>query len=116
MSATEERQDAQRLLDGIENGGLSPTAAAMLAERIDPVLVHAVVSFLRAVHPASDPAAQAVLERVVALTTASPALIRKHREGGKDPITGWFESEYEYRDFRGRGGELIDLLVEKIES
>jgi hypothetical protein len=116
MSALAERQDAGRLLDGIENGSLTPTDAAMLAERIDPVLVYAIVSLLRAIHPASDPAAQAVLERVVKLTTASPAVIRKHRDGEEDPISRWFESEYNYRDFRGRGTEMIELLVDKIES
>lgn len=116
MSAITERQDATRLLDGIENGSLSPTESATLAERIDPVLVYAIVSLLRAIHPASDPAAQPVLERVVKLTSASPGVIRKHQEGEEDPISRWFESEYNYRDFRGRGSELIDLLIDKIES
>jgi hypothetical protein len=116
MSAITERRDAQRLLDGIENGTLSATDAATLAEKIDPVLVYAIISYLRAIHPASDPAAQAVLERVVKLTSTSPAVIRKHREGEEDPVSRWFESEYSYRDYRGRGDQLIALLVDKIES
>jgi len=116
MTAVRERDDALRLLEGLENGSLDATSAAILAERLDHVLVHAIVSYLRAIHPATDPAAVPVLERVVRLTSASPALVRKHKEGQEDPITEWFESEYTYRDFRGRGAELIDTLVDKIES
>ena len=71
---------------------------------------------LRAVHPVSDPAANAILERVVRLTSGSPALIGKHREGERDPISRWFESEHGYGDFRGRGSQLIELIVDKLES
>lgn len=115
-SARQEKQDASRLLQGLENGDLDATGAAAIAERLDPVLVHAIVSYLRAIHPASDPAATAVLERVVRLTSASPTLIRKHKEGAEDPVSRWFESEYTYREFRGRGAEMIDTLVDKIEG
>jgi len=116
MTAITERQDANHLLQGLENGTLDPTQAATLAERIDPVLVYAIVSYLRAIHPASDPAAEAVLDRVVKLISASPAMVQKHREGQEDPISQWFESEYTYKDFKGLGPELIELLVDKIES
>jgi len=80
------------------------------------VLIYVIVSFLRAVHPASDPVASAVLQRVVALTSGNQALVRKYREGGQDPISRWFESEQDYRDFRGRGEELIERIEEKLES
>lgn len=116
MTATGEKRDALRLLEGIESGGLPTMSAATLAEQLDHVLVYAIVTYLRAIHPASDPAAIPVLERVVQLLSASPALVRKHREGEQDPVSRWFESEYSYRDFRGRGAELIGLLVDKIES
>ena len=111
-----ERRDAIRLLDGLENGGLPPADATVLAADIDPVLFYVTVSFLRAIHPASDPAASAVLERVVRLTSGNAALVRKHREGAEDPVSRWFESEYQYREFRGRGTELIDLIIDKLES
>ncbi len=116
MSAIEARRNAERLLEGLENGGLSAIAAATLAEQLDPVIVYVIVSYLREIHPASDPAATAVLERVVRLTSTSPALIRKHREGGQDPVARWFESEYTYRAFRGRASEMLLLIVDKIES
>lgn len=112
----DERRDALRLLDGLENGGMSPGDAAVLAADLDPVLFYVIVSFLRAIHPASDPAASAVLERVVRLTAGNAALVRKHREGAEDPVSRWFESEHGYRDFRGRGPELIDRIVDKLES
>jgi hypothetical protein len=78
--------------------------------------VYVIFSFLRAVHPASDPAASAILERVVRLTTSSAEAVRKNREGGQDPVSRWFETEHEYRSYRGRGQDLLALIVNKLES
>lgn len=115
-ASSDERRDAGRLLAGLEAGTLSAADARVLAEKLDPVLVYAIVSFLREVYPASDPAASSVLERVVGLTSASPALVKKYREGGQDPIARWLESEHPYRDFRGRGADLLALVAEKLDT
>jgi hypothetical protein len=80
------------------------------------VIVFFVVRFLREVYPASSPAASAVLERVVRLTSAYPAIVRKSREGEQDPVSQWFADEYNFGDFRGRGEELIGMVVDKLES
>ena len=112
----DEKQGALRLLGGLEGGGLSAADATIVGEDIDPVLVYAIVSFLRSVYPASDSAANSVLDRVVQFTSGSPAIVRKHTEGEQDPISRWFEDEYAYKDFRGRGSEMIDLIVDKLET
>jgi hypothetical protein len=111
-----EKQNALRLLSGLENGGRSSADLAVVAEDLDPVLVYVIVSFLRAVYPASNPAATSVLERVVQLTSRSPVVVRKHKEGGEDPIAQWFESEHGYHAFRDRGADMIELVVDKLES
>jgi hypothetical protein len=80
------------------------------------VIVYFIVRFLREVYPASDPAASAVLERVVQLTSAFPGIVQKSREGERDPVSQWFASEYGFGDFRGRGDELIAMIVDKLES
>ncbi len=116
MSMSDEKRDALRVLAGLENGTLPPGQAAIVAQDLDPVLIYVIVAFLRAVHPASDPAASSVLERVVRLMSSGPALVRKHAEGERDPVSRWFESEYGYGDFRGRGPELIELIVDKLDS
>ena len=116
FTLVEERQRAQRLLDGLESGRLSTTDAVFLAEEIDPVLFYVIVSYLRAIHPASDPVATSVLERVVRLTSASAVLVRRHREGGEDSVASWFESEHSYGDFRGRGEALIAVVADKLDS
>ena len=113
---SEQTQRAQRLLAGLENGSLSTQDAIFLAEELDPVLIHALVSFLRAVYPASDPAATSVLQRVVQLMSGSPTVVRLHAEGALDPVSRWFESEYEYDAFRGRGPDLVAQIVDKLES
>ena len=112
----EEVRKAQRLLDGLENGRLANTDAVFLAEEIDPVLFYVIVSYLRAIHPASDPAATSVLERVVRLTGSSAVLVRRHREGAQDPISRWFEHEHSYGDFRGRGEAMISVIADKLDS
>lgn len=111
-----EQQEAERLLAGLEAGTMDTDTARTIAEDLDPVLIYCIVSFLRATYPASDPAAHAVLERVVAMTGKDPAIIRHCKAGEQDPISRWFESEYSFREFRGRGPELIALLVDKLES
>jgi hypothetical protein len=107
---------AIRLLNGLEDGGLSTYQAQDLGLELDPVLVHVVVRYLREVYPASHPAASAVLERVVAFTSSSPSIVAKVKEGEADPVSAWFASEHSFREFRGRSGDLVDLIVEKLES
>lgn len=116
VSATDEKRDALAVLTGLESGGMSPADAAVVAEDLDPVLIYVIVSFLRDVYPASDPAASSVLERVVQMTSRSATVIRKHKEGERDPVSRWFESEYSYHDFRGRGSDLVELIADKLES
>jgi len=116
MPQIDERTSAVRLLTGLENGNLSAADATIMAEDLDPVLVYVIVNFLRAIHPASDPAATPVLERVVRLTSGHPAVVSKYQEGEQDPISRWFEGDHEYREFLGRESDLIELIVDKIET
>lgn len=116
MANSTDRDTALSLLRGLENGGMSSHQAHLLAEELDPVLVYFVVRFLREAYPASDPAATAVLERVVALTSAYPAVVQKSKRGEADSVSQWFGGDYTFRDFRGRGEELIEMIVDKLES
>ena len=95
---------------------MSAADARTLAERLDPVLVYVIVRYLREVYPASHPAATAVLDRVVALTTAWPELVARSTAGEHDVVSKWFVSEYSFTEFRNRGAELIELIVDKLES
>jgi len=116
MGTTTDKRQAERLLSGLENGRMSAGDALVAAESLDPVLVYLIVRYLRQAYPASDPAATSVLDRVVALTAADPAFVAKCREGEQDPVSQWFESEYAYGDFKGRGHEMIDVIVDKLET
>jgi hypothetical protein len=116
MNTTTDKSTAERLLTGLENGGMGTDAASVIAESLDPVLVYLIVRFLRESYPASDPAATAVLERVVALTSRDAALVKKCQDGEQDPVSQWFESEHSFGSFRGRGSELIELVVDKLET
>lgn len=115
MNVHQEQQEAERLLAGLENGGMTTESAQVIAQDLDPVLIYVIVRFLRETYPASDTAATAVLERVVAMTS-NPAIIRNCKIGEQDPISRWFVMDYTFREFRGRGPELIALIADKLDS
>ncbi len=116
MGTSTDRNRALRLLNGLEMGGLDPSEGRILAEDLDPVLVHVIVRFLREAYPATEPAARPVLERVVALTHAYPGIVAQAREGEADPVSSWFTSAHTFAEYRNRGDVLIDLIVAKLES
>jgi hypothetical protein len=116
VPASTDKAAASRLLRGLEGGGAGAAQAPAIAAGLDPVLVHVVVRYLREVYPASNPAASAVLERVVSFASSSPSIVRKIKEGEADPVSRWFESEHSFREFRGRGDDLLELIVEKLEG
>ena len=116
MNGSTNKNDALRLLQGLEQGTMNAVEARILAGTLDPVLVHLILRYLREVYPASNPAATAVLDRVVALTSAEPGLVAKVKEGEKDPVSVWFSAEHPIAEFRGRASEMIELIVDKLES
>ena len=116
MSAIGDKRDAGRLLAGLENGGMTAADAAVIAERLDPVLIYLIITYLRVAYPASDPVATSVLERVVKWTSTGTGVVRKAKAGEQDPISRWFEKEHVLRNFRHRGQEMIDIIVDKLES
>jgi hypothetical protein len=116
MSAPTDASSALRLLRGLEAGGLPPHEARSLAEALDPVLLYFVVRYLRAVYPASDRAASAVLERVVKLTKDYPGMVARVKQGEQDPVARWFAGAHSFTEFRARGASLIELIVDKLEA
>ena len=116
MSATIDKGEAIRLLAGLESGGLAVADARVIAEVLDPVLVHVIVKYLRESYPTSNPVATPVLDRVAKLTSAYPAIVEKSKQGEQDSVSVWFEDEYSFEEFRGRGGELIEIIVDKLDS
>jgi hypothetical protein len=116
MGTSTDRRAAERLLAGLENGGMDSADAAVLAASLDPVLVYLIVRYLRESYSASDPAAGSVLERVVALTSADRAIVEACRDGEQDPVARWFVAEHALGSFRGRRSELIARIVDKLES
>ena len=116
MHDTDEGRTAKRILEALERGRLPIPDAAIWANDIDPVLVHAIVSYVRDAYPMSSPAGAGVLQRLAQLTTANPALQGKYDEGARDPIVEWFKSAHDWSEFRGRCDGMVDLLVDKLES
>ena len=116
MGASTDKNEALQLLQGLEGGGMPTTRAQILAEDLDPVLVYFIVRFLRETYPATDPAATAVLERVVPLTSAYPGIIEKSKAGELDQVSQWFAGDDTFRHFTGRGRELVGMIVDKLNG
>jgi len=116
VNPAEEKRQTLRLLAGLENGGMGAEDAFEIARAVDPVLASFVIRFLRETYPASDPAATSVLDRVVNLMSSHPAMVAHCKKGEEDSVTEWFESEYTFKSFRGRGPELIEFIAEKLDS
>ena len=57
-----------------------------------------------------------MLERVVVLMSHHPAVVGKFKDGERDPVSQWFEGDYSFRDFKGRGSDMIELIVDKLET
>ena len=116
MGTSTDKTQTLRLLNGLEQGGLAVSEGRILAEDLDPVLIHVIVSFLRDVYPATEPAARPVLERVVELTDAFPGIVERAKQGEADPISAWFNSEHNFAEFRNRGDAMVELVIDKLET
>jgi hypothetical protein len=115
MTRAGDTQRAARLLECLESGA-GMLEAQDLARDLDPVLFYAVIKFLRETHPASHPAASAVLERVMKLMRADPRLVAKFKTGESDPVAKWFASSHAFRSYGGRGREVIELFAGKLDG
>lgn len=79
----------------------------------DPVLVHFIFRWLRKRYR-DHPAADGVFGRLSTLC-ANHRDITRHAKGGEDdPVVGWFEGTYRYKDLDS--SEFIDIVVEKLEG
>ena len=116
MSVTSEKSEAVRLLKGLEEGHMNTADAGTLAGKLDSLLVYFVIRFLREKYPASREASAGVTERLLALTSTDEAVVKQARQGEEDPIREWFDDTYDIRDFYEKPNELMEMLVDKIES
>lgn len=113
MAFDQETKAALRILEGIENGAMSTTDSLELVEDADPALVYLIFTWLRNRYGANDPASDAVLGRLGAVSKLG-IVAAKMKEGKADPLVEWFEDEHSYRDLGSR--EFVALVVEKLES
>jgi hypothetical protein len=114
MPFQQEKRNARRILAGLEDGTLRPAELRASVREADPTLIYFIVRWIRAHYPATHPAAEGVLGRLVELSADNPSLAAQLKEGGEDTIVDWFEDTYEYGDLPA--GQFIDLIVEKLEG
>ena len=113
MEFVQQTMAARRLLDGIEQGTMSRDESFELAEAADPALVYLIFTWIRHRYGSSDPASDAVLGRLLAISNLG-AVGAKMKAGHLDPVAQWFEDEHAYRDFGSN--DFVTLIVEKLEG
>ena len=113
MSFEHEKQSALRILEGIELGTMNSAESYNELRDADPVLVYFIFKWLRKRYRDHE-AASGVLGRLANVCNEHRDITRRAKEGEDDPIVGWFEGTYKYKDLTG--SEFIDIVVEKLES
>ncbi len=88
----------------------------ILSQKIDPVLLTLIVKFLRKKYPVSKPEAAGVTARLVELTSTYPDLVKAMKTGEGDPIVEWFTDTHNFGEFYAKPEELVEIIVEKLES
>jgi hypothetical protein len=113
MAFEQEQKAALRILEGIENGTMSAADSSALVEDADPALVYFLFTWLRHHYGPDDPASDAVMGRLVAISNR-PAIAKLVKEGQTDPVVAWFEDAYSYRKLAAK--EFVELIVDKLEG
>lgn len=113
MSFEHEKQSALRLLQGIELGNMNTDELIRDLSDADPTLVYFLFKYLRKRYR-EHPAAEGVLGRLADVCNTDRSLTRRAKAGEDDPVVGWFEGSYKYKDLESV--EFIDLIVEKLEG
>lgn len=108
-----EKQTALRLLEGIELGTMTSDESYRELREADPTLVYLIFKWLRKRYR-EHPAAEGVLGRLAEVCNEHRDITRHAKGGEEDPVVGWFEGTYQYKDLDST--EFIDLIVEKLEG
>lgn len=113
MAFEQQTKEALRILEGIERGSMSAEDSSRLVEDADPALIYLLFTWLRQQYGGSNPASEAVLGRLVAISSRG-AVASKMKKGQADPVVEWFEESYSYRNIAA--SEFVEMIVEKIEG
>jgi len=113
MAFEHEKKSALRLLEGIELGTMTADESFRELSDADPTLVYFIFKWLRKRYR-EHPAAEGVLGRLAEVCNTHRSITRRAKEGEDDPVVGWFEGSYQYKDLDAT--EFIDLIVEKLEG
>ncbi|MBC7658647.1 MAG: hypothetical protein H7249_02975 [Chitinophagaceae bacterium] len=109
-------RDGMRWLEGLEDGTVGTGDLYILSQKMDPVLIHLCIKFLRKKYPSIKPEAAAVMARLVDLTSNYPEIVKLMKEAESDPVSEWFSDTYSFPEFYSKPEEMLELIVDKLES
>ncbi|TPV96907.1 MAG: hypothetical protein B7733_02350 [Myxococcales bacterium FL481] len=110
----DEKRAAFEALCGIVTGAAAPEESYAQLDPADPTLVYFIFKWIKKYYHRDHPDNAVVRSNLSAVTNQYRSLTRKAKDGENDPIVEWFEGTYRYREMSA--GELIDVVVEKLEG
>ena len=114
LSFEDEKQEALKMLQGIELGSMTPEESFQLLDDADPVLIHFIFKWIKKHYHRDHEMADEVRARLKDVQNSYRSLTRKAKAGESDAIVDWFEGTHKYRDLPAE--EFIDIIVEKLEG
>ncbi len=103
-------------LEGIEDGTMTTGDLYNLSTKLDPVLINMIIKYIRKKYPSTKPEAAGVIGRLVELTNTYPDIVKKMKSAETDPIVEWFSESYNFGEFYSKPEEMLEMLVDKLES
>ncbi len=116
MDVQTQIRESMRWLEGVEDGGVPTQDLFQIAEKLDPVIISLMIRYLRKKYPSSKPDSGAVMGRLVDLGSTYPGITTKAKEAEADPISEWFTETYNFGEFYQKPEEMVQLIVDKLES
>lgn len=113
MAFEAEKEAALRILQGIELGTMTADESYELLAEADPALVYFIFKWLKKRYRDHEDEEE-VRRRVKDIRNTYRAITRRAKSAEDDPLIGWFEGTYQYKDLDA--AEFIDIVVEKLEG
>lgn len=116
MDAQTQIRESVRWLEGLEDGNLAAQELFKIAEHLDPVIISLMIRYIRKKYPSGKPESGAVIGRLVELSSTYPQVVNSAKQAEQDPISEWFTETYSFGEFYQKPEEMVELIVDKLES
>ena len=109
------KREVLRFLLAIEEGGLPLDDCYQMLEKMDPLLAHFLLRYLREKFPAKGSATGAA-DRLLQLLQHHPDAAKLAAPPRDEPMIEWFDDTHSMGEFFGEPRQFVDTIVDKLEG